>query len=120
MKFLIREQIKLLLLYYSKQNIITKLQKLYSLLRNLWASNKLPVPISKKPLCTGNLSSVHKIFIERPVMEEKKYDCLILDYLEQFIIYKCENKILVLLVLTDSLSVEKNIFGTTSGLNTSA
>ena len=53
-------------------------------------------------------------------MEEKKYDCLILDYLEQFIIYKCENKILVLLVLTDSLSVEKNIFGTTSGLNTSA
>ena len=67
MKFLIQELIKLLLLYYSKENIITKLQKLYSLPRNLRAGNKSPALFLKKPLCTGDILPVHKIFIERPV-----------------------------------------------------
>ena len=49
-----------------KENIITKLQKLYSPPRNPRASNKLPGLFVKKPLCTGNLSPTHKIFIERP------------------------------------------------------
>ena len=51
---------------YIKENIITKLQKLYSLPRNLKADNKLPALFFKKPLCTGDTSPVHKIFIERP------------------------------------------------------
>ena len=67
MKFLIQELIKLLLLYYSKENIITKLQKLYSLPRNLRAGNKSPALFLKKPLCTGDILPTHKIFIERPV-----------------------------------------------------
>ena len=51
---------------YIKKNIITILQKIYSLPRNLRASNKLPVLFLKKPLCTSNLWPMHKIFIERP------------------------------------------------------
>ena len=50
MKFLIQELIKLLLLYYSKENIITKLQKLYSLPRNLRAGNKSPALFLKNLL----------------------------------------------------------------------
>ena len=50
-----------------KVNIITELQKLYSLPRNLRAGNKSPVLYVKKPLCTGDLLAMHKIFIERPV-----------------------------------------------------
>ena len=52
---------------YIKENIITKLPELYSLSRNLRASNKLPAPFLKKPLCTGDLLPACKIFIERPV-----------------------------------------------------
>ena len=52
---------------YIKENIITKLPELYSLSRNLRASNKLPAPFFKKPLCTGDLLPACKIFIERPV-----------------------------------------------------
>ena len=66
MKFLIREKIKLLLLYNGKENIITQLQKLYSSPTNLRSSNKSPALFLKKPLCMGNLSPSHKIFIERP------------------------------------------------------
>ena len=51
---------------YIKENIITKLQKLYSPPRNPRAGNKLPVLFVKKPLCTGNLLPASKIFIERP------------------------------------------------------
>ena len=50
-----------------KQNI-AKLQKLYTPPRNLRAGNKSPVLFLKKPLCTGDLSPVHKIFTERPGM----------------------------------------------------
>ena len=46
----------------------TKLQKLYSLPRNLRAGNKLPAIFLKKPLCMGDLSYACKIFIERPGM----------------------------------------------------
>ena len=67
MKFLIQELIKPLLLYYSKENIITKLQKLYSFPRNLRAGNKSPTLFLKKPLCTSDISPAYKIFIERPV-----------------------------------------------------
>ena len=52
---------------YIKENITAKLQKLYSLPRNPRAGNKSPALFVKKPLCTGDLSSARKIFIERPV-----------------------------------------------------
>ena len=52
---------------YIKVNIITKLQKLYSLPRNPRVGNKLPVLFVEKPLCMGDLSPACKIFIERPV-----------------------------------------------------
>ena len=48
-----------------KENIITKLKKIYSLPRNLRAGNKSPALFLKKPLCTGDLSSTCKILIER-------------------------------------------------------
>ena len=51
-----------------KENIITKLQKLYSLPKNLRVDNKLSVLFLKKPLHTGNLWPAHKIFIERSVI----------------------------------------------------
>ena len=47
---------------------ITKLQKLYSLPRNLRTGNKSPALFLEKPLCTGDLSPVRKIFIERPAI----------------------------------------------------
>ena len=53
---------------YIKENIITKLQKLYSLPRNPRAGNKSPTLYVKKPLCKGDLLPAHKIFIERPDM----------------------------------------------------
>ena len=46
--------------------MITILQKLYSLPRNLRVGNKLPVLFLKRPLCTGDLLPTCKIFIERP------------------------------------------------------
>ena len=51
---------------YIKEKVITKLQKLYSPPRKLRAGNKLPALFLKKSLCTGDLSSACKIFIERP------------------------------------------------------
>ena len=51
---------------YFKENVITKLQKLYSPPKNPRAGNKLPVLFVKKPLCMGDLSPGRKIFIERP------------------------------------------------------
>ena len=57
--------LKLLLLYYSKENVIAKLQKLYSPPRNLRAGNKSPARFLKKPLCTSDLSPACRIFIER-------------------------------------------------------
>ena len=53
---------------YIKENIITKLQKLYSLPRNPRAGNKSPTLFVKKPLCTGDLLSTYKIFIEKPAV----------------------------------------------------
>ena len=50
---------------YIKENIITKLQKLYSLPRNLEAGNKSPALFLKKPLCTGDLLPAPILFIER-------------------------------------------------------
>ena len=51
---------------YIKENIITKLQKLYSPLKQSRPGNKSPVLFVKKPRYTGDLSPVRKIFIERP------------------------------------------------------
>ena len=51
---------------YFKENVIAKLQKLYSLPRNPRVGNKLPVLFVKKPLCTGDSLPRHKIFIEKP------------------------------------------------------
>ena len=51
---------------YIKENIITKLQKLYSLPRNSRAGSKLPMLFVKKPLCRGSLLPACKILIERP------------------------------------------------------
>ena len=45
-----------------------QLQKLHSPPRNPKAGNKLPVLFLKKPLCTGDLLPMCKIFIERPVL----------------------------------------------------
>ena len=56
---------------YIKENIITKLQNLCSLPRNPRAGNKSLALLVKKPLCTGDLSPVRKIFIERPDVEPK-------------------------------------------------
>ena len=53
---------------YIKENIIAKVQKLYSPPRNPRAGNKLSVLFVKKPLCMGNLSPMRKIFIEKPEM----------------------------------------------------
>ena len=44
-----------------KENIITKLQKLYSLPRNPSAGNKLPALFVKKTLCTDDISLTRKI-----------------------------------------------------------
>ena len=41
---------------YIKENIFTKVQKLYSPPRKLKAGNKMPALLLKKPLCTGDLS----------------------------------------------------------------
>ena len=46
---------------YIKENIITKLQKLYSPSRSPRAGSKLPTLFVKKPLCTGDLSLACKI-----------------------------------------------------------
>ena len=51
---------------YIKENIITKLQKLYSPHRNHTAGNKLPTLYVKKPFCMGDLLPTSKIFIEKP------------------------------------------------------
>ena len=51
---------------YIKENIVTKLKKLYSPPRNPRVRSKSPVLFVKKPLCTGDFLPVHKIFIERP------------------------------------------------------
>ena len=42
--------------------------KLYSPPRKLKAGNKSPALLLKIPLCMGDLSPAHKIFIERPVI----------------------------------------------------
>ena len=51
-------------LHYKKYNY--KLQKLYSLPRNLRTGNKSPALYVKKPFSTGDLPPALKIFIERP------------------------------------------------------
>ena len=52
---------------YIMENIITKLQKLYSPPRYPRVGNKSHALFVKKPLCTGDLLPARKIFIERPV-----------------------------------------------------
>ena len=49
-----------------KEDIITKLQKLYSPPRHLKVSNKSLALFLKKPLCKDDLLPVRKIFNERP------------------------------------------------------
>ena len=51
---------------YIKENIIKKLQKLYSPTRNPRAGNKSPMLFVKKPFFTGDLWPRSKMFIERP------------------------------------------------------
>ena len=53
---------------YIEENIITKLQKLYSPSRNPRAGKKSPALFVKKSLCKGDLLPVLKIFIERPAI----------------------------------------------------
>ena len=57
---------------YIEENIITKLQKLYSPPRNSRVGNKLPKLFVKKLSCMGDLLPVCKIFTERPA--NKLYD----------------------------------------------
>ena len=63
-----------IIMTYIKENIISKLQKLYSPLRNPRASNKSHALYVKKPLCTGNLLTARKIFIERPANDWFLYE----------------------------------------------
>ena len=58
-----------IIMIYIKENIITKLQKLYSPPSNSRMGNKSPALFVKKP-CVGDLSPAHKIFIELPEIEE--------------------------------------------------
>ena len=53
---------------YIKENIITKLQKLYSPPRNPRVGHKSPVLFVKKPLCMSDLLPPCKIFVERPAL----------------------------------------------------
>ena len=55
-----------MIMTYIKENIITKLRKLYSPPRITRAGNKSSVLFVKKPLCTSNLSPTRKILIKRP------------------------------------------------------
>ena len=55
-----------IIMTYIEENIMTKSQKLYSPPRNPRAVSKSPMLFVKKPLCMGDLSPTHKIFIERP------------------------------------------------------
>ena len=55
-----------IIVIYIKENIITKLQKLYSPPRNPRTGSTSPALLVKKLLCTGDLLPARKIFIERP------------------------------------------------------
>ena len=55
-----------IIVIYIKENIITKLQKLYTSPKKSRVGNKSPALFVKKARCTGNLSPMHKTFIERP------------------------------------------------------
>ena len=59
---------------YIKENLISKLQKSYSPVRNSGVGNKSHVLYVKKPLCTGNLLAACKIFIERPANDWFLYE----------------------------------------------
>ena len=65
-------QLPLIMVIYIKENIITKLQKLYSPTRNSRVGNKLPMLFVKKPHCMRDLSPMRKIFIARPDIVESK------------------------------------------------
>ena len=54
--------------YIDENIIITKLQKLYSPVRNLSVGNKSPMLLLKKCLCKGDLSPAHKMFIKSPAI----------------------------------------------------
>ena len=54
-------------MFFATENMITKLQKLYSPPRNPRASKKSPAIFVKKPLCRSNLLPTNEIFIERTV-----------------------------------------------------
>ena len=56
-----------IIVIYIKENIITKLQKLYSWPKRSRPGNKSPALFVKKPCCKDDLSPAHKIFVERPV-----------------------------------------------------
>ena len=57
---------------YIKENIITKLQKLYNPPKKSRTGNKSRALFVKKLRCTGNLSPARKIFIERPELVKKE------------------------------------------------
>ena len=51
---------------FIKENVITKLQKLYSPARKFKTGNKLSVLLLKKSLCIDSLLPMYKIFTEKP------------------------------------------------------
>ena len=51
---------------YIKENVIIKLSKLCSSPRRIRAGNELPTLFLNKLPGMGNLSPMHKIFVERP------------------------------------------------------
>ena len=58
-----------MIMTYIKENIISKLQKLYSLSRNPRVGKNLSMLFVKKPLCMSDLSPACKIWPERPVLD---------------------------------------------------
>ena len=52
----------------TEENIITKLQKLYSLARNLRVGDKLPALFLKKRRWTGDLLPMLQIFVGSPAL----------------------------------------------------
>ena len=79
---------------YIKENIITKLQKLYSPARNRRMGNKWPTLFVKKPLCEKPLSPALKLFIERPVPSSyfyKKYNIVSFFFpdISKFLTHNC-------------------------------
>ena len=88
-----------------KENVIAKLQKLYSSPRNLRVGSKSLMLFVKKLLCTGDLSPAYKIFTERPEVLTFSFESNI-----------ASKKIFVLLVLCNTVRSTCHVHSSTQEL----